>query len=193
MDVSQFQPDSTYFKKVREILGAAKTPADLYKAVVDAPFHDLRQTVHLDLGIIVLLLANKAEGTIDRIALSDTEPAQGAVKMSEKPFNDIKIPLGHSSNIIAQAIATNKPQSTHDWHLLFIPALSEEAARYNQAGAGIECSFVYPLAAKDGGALIFSFFQPASNINGDHSSFMETYSALAGSYLRGAGAAGSQA
>jgi hypothetical protein len=183
MNVSQPVPGSPYFQKIEEILSTATARAELYKAIVNAPFHDLRQTTHLDLGIIVLLLANKGKGTIDRIALSDTEPAQGAVKMSEKPFNDIKIPLGHESNIIAQAIATGEPQNTHDWQLLFVPALSKEAARYNQAGAGIECSYVYPLKGKNGGALIFSLFQPGSLIDDSHRAFMQSYAELVGSFL----------
>src|SRR5207253_8708356 len=74
------------------------------------------------------------------VCSSDLTPAaDGAVKMSEKPFADIKIPLAHKRNIIAKAIASGEPQMTADWELLFVPALSAQAARYNQAGAGIEC------------------------------------------------------
>lgn len=183
MTFSKSTPNSSYFKKIQEILAAVSSRKELYKAIVDAPFHDPRQAAHLDLGIVVLLLVNEKEHTIDRIALSDTEPAEGAVKMSEKPFNDIKIPLGHDTNIIAQAISTGEPQSTHDWKLLFVPALSEEAARYNQAGAGIECSYVYPLKTGSGGALIFSLFQPGSQIGDGHREFMEPYAELVSSLL----------
>jgi hypothetical protein len=133
----------------------------------------------------MLLMVNNSDGTIDRIALSNTPAADGAVKMSEKPFADIKIPLVHKRNVVARAIASGEPQVIADWELLFVPALSAQAARYNQAGAGIESSHVYPLKnAGDGGALIFSFFQPASNIGPEHTAFMEAYSQMVAEALR---------
>jgi hypothetical protein len=186
MNRSAFQPNGPYYETLRKLLKAAASEEELREAIVNAPFHELRQTTHLDLGIIVLLLVDKASGSINRIALSDTEAAHGAVKMSEKPFHTIKIPLGHKKNVIAQAIATQTPQSTSDWRLLFVPAMSAQAARFNQAGAGIECSYVYPLDAGDGGALIFSFYQPNSNISEEHGIFMETYARLASEALRNA-------
>nr|AIA13154.1 Unknown Function [uncultured bacterium]AIA13343.1 Unknown Function [uncultured bacterium] len=184
MDPSTYQPGSPYFRKLRELLAAAKGMAQLHNAIVNAPFHELRHTTHLDLGIIVLLLVNQKDGTIDRTALSDTDAAHGAVRMSEKPFAQIRIPASHSSNIIARAIADGKPHSTSDWKYLFVPALTSQAARFNQAGAGIECSQVYPLQAGDGGALIFSFFQPHSNLGAEHVTFMKTYSEMVSEALR---------
>jgi len=176
--------DQPYYKKLHTILQDAPTMEHLLDAIVNAPFHELRRSMHLDLGIVVLLMVNAKDKTIDRIALSNTPAADGAVKMSEKPFGDIKIPLAHKRNIIARAIATGEHQVTADWELLFVPALSAQAARFNQAGAGIECSQVYPLKnAGEGGALIFSFFQPARNIGPEHVAFMEAYSGMVAEVL----------
>lgn len=173
-----------YYRKIKRTIGSAKTYTELFETIVNAPFHNPVRTIGVDLGIIVLLLVDGANKTIDRIALSDTEQAAGAIKMSEKPFKDIKIPLEHKNNLISRAIATGQPQITTDWKDLFTPALSPSAARLNQAGAGIEVSYIYPLRTPQGGALIFSFFQEARNIGDTHCEFMENYRKLVEEYIR---------
>ena len=171
---------SVYLHALKQMLQRPfKDDEERFQAIVDAPFFDKVQATHLDLGIVVLLLANTTTQTIDRVALSDTELAKGAIKMSAKPFKSIKIPLGHAENIIAAALSDNKPHETDDWRYLFVPALTPQAARYNQSGAGIECSIVYPLQVREGAALIFSFFQPPDNIGADHQNFISYYTALA--------------
>lgn len=171
--------DVGYFASLELLLAQARAKQSLLHAIVNVPFHDPAYATSFDIGIIVLLLVNKPAGTIDRIALSDTEQAKGAVRMSEKPFESIKIPLGHKGNIIAQAIESRRPHHTSDWQYLFTPALTPQAARFNQAGAGIECSYVYPLAGvQDGGALIYSYYQPSSNISPRHKHFMKRYTEL---------------
>ncbi len=174
---------AAYFRELKALLKAAPIGHKLYEAIVNAPFHDQMAALDLDLGIIVLLLVNSETKTIDRIALSDTYSAQGAVRMSIKPFNKIKIPLGDKSNLIARAIDSGQPQQTADWKYLFAPALSSRDARFNQAGSGIEASSIYPLAIKDGGALIFSSYQPLSNQSDAHKTFMQNYAKLASQQL----------
>lgn len=169
---------------IKKLLSDARNDAELFETIVNAPFHDKVRSTRLDLGIIVLLLTNRNEGTIDRIALSDTEQAAGAVKMSEKPFRDIRIPLDDKDNLIAQAIKSGEVQHVSDWKYLFTPELSPRAARFNQAGAGIEFSCVHPFAARGGGALIFSFFQEHKNIEDGHQRFMRAYTKLVDERLR---------
>lgn len=184
-DKNSVDEESIYSSKIRSLLKGAKTDKRLYDAIVNAPFQDKLKMTMLDLGIIVLLIVNKKTGVIDRVALSDTEPAKGAVQISEKPFNDIKIPMDYSGNIISRAVKFNRPYETADWRYLFAPALSPESARFNQAGAGIGCSVVYPLkeARKNGGAMIFSFYAPLPSIGPRHKSFMEIYSKVANDVL----------
>ena len=173
-----------YFQAMEHLLAKTTNDKDLFEVIVNAPFHNKLHTTTLDLGIVVLLLADKKEGVIKRIALSDTEPARWAVKMTPLPFHEIKIPSDNKTNIIAKAIKTNEPQYTADWKYLFIPALSAESARFNQAGAGMACSYVYPLiGAREGGALIFSFYQPPDQIKNKHRSFMKKYSEIAAKAL----------
>lgn len=139
----------------------------------------------LHLGIIVLLLADKSDGLVHRVALSNTELAKGTTDISVKRFEDIKIPLDHPENIISKAIRSGRPQLTTDWQYLFTPVLTPEEARFNQAGGAIACSAVYPLIADnwDGGALIFSYYQYPELLGPAQRQFMKTYSALAASRL----------
>src|SRR5688572_13179335 len=136
--------DSDYAGSLKPLL-RSRSDAELFESIVNAPFSNPVAATELDLGIIVLLLVDKQAGIIDRVALSDTVHAAGAVKMSEKPFRAIKIPLNHEVNAIARAIREGKLQTVSDWKYLFVPDLSPRAARFNQAGAGIEFSCVYPL------------------------------------------------
>lgn len=169
---------------LEEILVNAKTKKELYKSIVNAPFTDKLLTTQWSLGIVVLLLVNEKTQTIDRIALSNTDLAKGAVQMSSKRFEDIKIPLHHDENIIAQAIDTGKRQETHDWKYLFVPDLTPEQARFNQAGAGIDASVVYPLKGYEpGGALIFSHFNLLQKLSGEQREFMKKYTQLVSDIL----------
>lgn len=156
----------------------------LHQAIVNAPFLDKVMSTQLDLGIVVLLLVNTKKKTIDRIALSETEQADRAVQMTAKPFKSIHIPLTAEQNIIAEAIRTAHFQQTDDWYYLFTPEFTAEQARFNQAGAGIESSVVYPLSTSPGGALIFSLHQPLQNVTETHHQFMEQYTALVSEALR---------
>lgn len=168
------------YSKIKNILEAADSDKKLFHAITNAPFHDKLQTGLIFLGIVVLLLVNKKTGMIDRIAVTDNELAAGTKKMSAKKFEDIKIPVDNNQNIIAKAIKTGIPQDTHDWKYLFTPALSPQDARFNQAGGGIGYSAVYPLNdVRDGGALIFSYFQYPAGIGPAQKKFMQTYSRLA--------------
>jgi GAF domain-containing protein len=170
-----------------EALQHAQTREDLYSAVVNTPFKDKAYTTSLGLGIIVLLLKDTKNKTLNRIALSNTDLAAGAVKMSAKPFHEIKIPLESSNNILIQALKTSQPQSTDDWQYLFTPALTPQEARFNQFGAGIEHSVIYPLIAASGkeplGAMIFSYFQHDTVLSADHQVFMESIASAAAQHL----------
>lgn len=167
-----------YYSRIDELLVNAKTDKELFEAIVNAPFHNKLHSTNFDLGMIVLTLVNKSTGFIDRITYSKTSPAMDAVNASPIPFKQIKIPLDASNNITVKAIQTNEPQKTSDWQFLFTPLMAVEAARFNQLEAGMDCSFVYPLKARQGGALIFSFYQDLSNIKKEHQQFMSDYTNL---------------
>jgi len=174
------------YDELRRILAEAHDNADLFRLIVNAPLAYKIETTLLSLGIIVLLLVNKKTGTVDRIAISENDLARRTKHRSVKKFEEIRIPIGHRDNIIAKAIETGLPQSTTDWQYLFTPELSAEDARFNQIEGGIGYSAVYPLpGARDGGALIFSYFQYPEKIHQPQEEFMDTYSKIVADRLKG--------
>lgn len=155
----------------------------LLQTIVNGPFYNKFHTTNLDLGIVVLTMVNSETDMIDRIAHSKTAPAQDALKATPVSFKDIHIPLYDKINLLSKAIATYKPQKTSDWNYIFTPAINAETARFSQAEAGMGCSFIYPFKARNGGALIFSFYQAVDMIGDQHQSFMENYTAIVNSAL----------
>lgn len=179
MELSSTSISDDYFRELSAKLDNAKSLNRLYDIAVNAPFHDLHKTTLLGLGIVVLLLVNKKEGTIDRIALANTEMARGTEEMSSKPFKDIKIPVSYTQNFIAKAIKEQHYMITADWQYIFNPVLSPEEARFNQAGGAISCSVIYPLKkVGNGGAIIFSFYESISKIGKEHHNFMSRYATM---------------
>lgn len=170
------------YEALKAKLSQTTDKTELHEAIVNMPFENKLHTTQLGLGIVVLLLANEANGTLDRIALSNNELASGAIQMSAKPFHEIRIPLDYEKNILIQAIQTRSYQQTNDWQHMFVPELTPQEARFNQAGAGIDCSIIYPLLCEDTstplGALIYSYFEPLSNIGQNHHNFMEKYTQI---------------
>ena len=150
----------------------------LYQALVNAPFNDRLLTATVDLGIIVLLLVDTSTNMLDRIALSDTEHAHNAVRVSARPFHEIHIPMDTKNNVLVNVIKDDAPQVVSDWQYLFTPILSPVDARKNQSAASIECSLVWPIRVCDGGALIFSFYQPPAYISDEHKIFAKKYAAI---------------
>lgn len=182
------------YQQLHDALASCTTRDALMATIVNAPFTYRIEMTHMSLGIIVLLLADKSDGMIHRMALSSTEMAAGTTDVSVKRFEDIKIPLDYPHNIIADAIRTQQPQRTTDWQYLFAPALTPEEARLNQAGGSIACSVVYPLPdIGDGGALIFSYYQYPEYLGEAQEEFMERYSFMAASRLRTMNIAAKQA
>lgn len=172
------------YDELQKVLATVKTEGKLRHTIVNAPFAYKIETTLMSLGIIVLLLVDKKAGTINRIAISDNELADRTKHRSAKRFEEIRIPLGHPENIIAQAIATGEPQGTADWQYLFVPELSAQDARFNQIEGGIGYSAVYPLkGARDGGAMIFSYFQYPDKIRTAQEDFMQKYSAIVAARL----------
>ncbi|HSE60836.1 MAG TPA: hypothetical protein VLA88_00920 [Candidatus Saccharimonadales bacterium] len=166
-----------YVEQLEDRLAHCHTKSELVRTIVDAPFAYPIEAAQLYLGIMVLLLVDKKTGLIDRVALSNTELAKGTTDISVKKFEDIKIPVDHPENVIAQAIRTGDPKGTADWQYLFTPVLSAEEARFNQAAGAIAFSAVYPLVGVvEGGALIFSYYQYPENIGHDQRKFMAAYS-----------------
>jgi hypothetical protein len=165
-------------------LSTAESKDKLYDAIVNAPFAYRVDMAFLFLGIIVLLIVDKKSMTINRVRLSKTELAKQTTDVSTIPFSKIKIPYDTEDNVIARTIRSNRPHIISDWKYLFSPILSEDQARINQASGGIGISCIYPLEVKDGGAMIFSYFQFDGTINDAQEKFMKEYTELVSKELK---------
>ena len=166
------------YDALQAALSAPVSDEELFSTIVNAPFAPPVPAALIFLGIMVFLQVDKAAGTINRIALSETELARLTTEVSPLPFHSIKIPLDHYENVIAHAIKAEEPTDTTDWKFLFDPAIEPELARINQANAGIAYSAVYPLHSRDGGALIFSYFQYQHEIGIKQMDFMSKYTQI---------------
>lgn len=177
--------DEEYYNQLEKVLGETKTTGQLYQKLVNLPFADRKRVTMMGLGHMIFALVNKKTQTIDRIALSNTESAHGAVNYSVLPFKAIRIPLSNRENYIGIAIRTKKIMSTTDWKYTFTPILTAQEARFNQAGAGVGCSVVYPLSdVGDGAAFVFSFYEPLERIGQFQHGFMRRYTDLAAAELK---------
>lgn len=173
-----------YLKDLGTELQSASDLETLYIAIVNAPFNDKKMYVPMGLALMVLVLVNKKTNTLDRISLSNTESAHGAVDYSVKPFKDINVPLSADDNLYVSVAEHGKWRQTDDWKDTFTPILSAEEARFNQAGAAVGSTVVYPLTAGDKGALSFSYFKPLSEINEVQHEFMNKYTTLVDEALK---------
>lgn len=167
---------SENYKELEKSLKSYRSFKALKNNIVNSPFEDRILSANIDLGIVVLLQVSTKNKTINRVALSETELAEKAVQVSAEEFHKIKIPLEDKNNLIARVIKNKKLKKTDDWTSLFTPVLTPQQAKLNQTNAGIECSVVYPLLSGDGGALIFSFYQP--QVSEEHMNFVAAYSRL---------------
>ncbi len=170
-----FLLSTAYMLELRNAIAHNKTDKQLFSKIVNAPFSTTTKGMPLGLGLIVLVLVNQETNTVDRIALSDTEPARGAVDFSVKAFNQINIPMTQKENLLVKAIVKNSWQETEDLKDTFIPVLSPTEARFNQAGAGVGSTVIYPLNARERGALSFSYVIPLKDISDMHHKFMKSY------------------
>ena len=172
------------YKELRQTLLSSKNQTELYDKIVNAPFKYQVGMTFMFLGIIAFLLVDKKTKTINRLAYSKTDLSEDVSKVSSLPFNEIKISLDDSDNLIAKAINSNQIQSTTDWKDLLMPALSQEQAQINQAAGGIAFTAVYPFKSLAGGAITFNYFQYEEEIGELQTDFMRRYTEIVDDVLK---------
>ncbi len=142
----------------------------------------LTELGYLNLGykIIVLALINEQTGTLDRIAISETEEARKALQITPVPFHEITIPLTEDKNVSIAAIKTGQMQITDNWYNLLRPVYKPEEAVKVQEIVGIKVSVVYPLISqgKPIGVLIFSMKKDYSQVSEEEKDVLEGFKDL---------------
>jgi hypothetical protein len=168
----------SYLADFPRLLRQSSGDNQLFDAIVNAWFRSPNHPISLGLGFVTFLLYNKKTGCIDRIKKTENELGNLGSEISVKPFKAIKIPLDDKVNIIARAIRSGKWAQTNDWDEILTPGLSAQESRLNQANSGIASSVVYPLKARDGGALIFHYFITLDKITKELHDFMSSYTKI---------------
>lgn len=171
--------DEMDLKRLERELAQAKDYEELKRVIVEAPFEQPLAVASLFLCFVVLMTANEKTGVIDRVAITDTELARNTFEVTAVAFEDIKIPLHHPDNILAQTLDDGKPRDTTDWYYTFTPAMTGDQARINQASAGAAYTAVYRLDIPHGGGILsFSYYQYASSIGEQQRKFMSGYAKI---------------
>ena len=117
-------------------------------------------TIVNELGfkIVAILLLNKKEGVISKLAMSQTDLIlQAETKLNQNLFGE-KILLSDEENLIAKVIKTRQMQLTQGLNNALIPHFTHEQSVIVQQIIGITSSFVYPIIVRDDviGAMVVS-------------------------------------
>jgi hypothetical protein len=176
--------ETAYLATLRTLIKDVKNKDELYKAVVNSPFTDRRKSTLLGLGLVCLMVVNKTSKTIDCLAHSDVDYAKSAVRLSEIPFDSMKIPYNYHGNFIAEAIRSDRYQQTSDWQYILSPLFSPSEARLKQSENKVGCTFVYPLVnANRGAALVFNFYLMLDQLESQQRSFMHSYATMVAKFF----------
>ena len=168
--------DEHQYQSLVSNLAHAQTKSELLFLSVNAPLSDKKLISMLDIGMIELFI--KDENILSSIAVSDTQSVREASKVRAGRTKSLKIPMRYTENSVVESIVKNRPQTIDDWSCLYSPILSSEASRLKQTASSIECSIIVPLKIDSGGAMVFSFIQPLSNITKAHKEFTCKYSQI---------------
>jgi len=149
--------------------------------VVNAMLFDLG-FVELGYKVIVLTLYDEKSKVLKRIALSQTEQAERALKASSVPFREIDIPISASDNFLIRTLKTKKPMVTHYWPDIFRPILSDEDALKNQTAAGIKTSMLFPITVRNQaiGVMIFSMIKSEKEVTEGEKGLIQGFADIVG-------------
>lgn len=139
---------------------------------------------HLQLGykIVVLALLDDEEKIIKRISISQTEEAKKALELLPIPFHSIEIPMTAIDNYCVKAVVDGKPQITHDWYNLLLPAYSAEDSKKIQEAVGIKTSLIYPVMYREKaqGVIIFSMVKAHEEITEEERDMIKGFTDIVG-------------
>ena len=116
---------------------------------------------------VVILLLNKHEKVLVRIALSKKEAIRKAEHELNVKFVGLKTPLSELNNIVVKAVNQRRMQMTHNLFDVLTPHFREEEAKKIQSIVGNTSSYVYPLIARGDvlGAMIISIDEKDSPLS----------------------------
>ena len=107
---------------------------------------------------VIILLLEKEENMLVRLAVSQTEAIIKAEEQLNQTLFGIKTPLTEPSNLVVKAVNTRHMQLTRGLNNILTPHFTSEQTRIAEEIIGITSSFIYPLIVRDEviGAMIIS-------------------------------------
>jgi len=154
---------------------------DVTQKICDGLLHELN---HFNLGykIIVLALANKQKGILERISLSQTEEAAKALAMTDIRFKEMNIPFEETENHMIKTLNTMKPHIISDWHQILRPVVTAHKAQIMQDAAGIKASMLYPIVVKEEaiGVVVFSMTRSEKEVSEDEIDLIKGFCEIIG-------------
>ncbi len=120
----------------------------------------------LDFATGVVVLYEKNEHMLRRVAASNTTEAQEAIRALRIPFNQIAIPVSEQQNLLSRAIREKKEFVTGNVYDVFVPVFSQEESLNIQHIMGTQATLVYPMYLEDEplGVFIASTKKPVTAI-----------------------------
>lgn len=116
---------------------------------------------------IVILLLDKQEKTLVRIAISRTESVSKAELEFNRTFIGLKTSMDDANNIVVKAVTERKMNMTHNLFDVLVPHFTKEEAEKIQSIVGNTASYIYPLLSRGDtiGAIIISIDEKESPLS----------------------------
>ena len=141
------------FRKIDDIILSKVTDlAQIAQQVADTIVNELA------FKAVVILLLDKKDNSLARLAISRTDLImQAEAKFNKELFGE-KTPLTEEENLIVKAVKTKHMQITHGLNNTLIPHFSDGESKLAAEIIGITASFVYPLVVREDviGAMLVS-------------------------------------
>lgn len=117
-----------------------------------------------------ILLLNKQENILERVAVSQTESLAKTEALIGKPLRDSKIPLAYNENLIIKAINEKREYETLNMADVLIPNFSTEDSKKIQETLGIKSTLIYPLIVREEtiGAITVGIGQTKDHLSAYH-------------------------
>ncbi len=163
LELSQKNKTLSLLRKIDAIiLSSATNIEQIAQRVADVVIEDEE-----DIKAVEVMLVNKQEQKLVRLAISRTGSIKKAESAVKRPLLDMKIPLSNTSNIAVRAIFQRKMNMTKNLLEILTPHFTEEEAKKIQAIIGSTSSFVYPLIARTDaiGAMIISIDEKENSLS----------------------------
>ena len=162
LELGQRNKTLALLRKIDEIILSTVTdPQQIAQQVANAV------VVDADFKAVVILLLDKKDSSLIRLAVSQTEDIAQAEKEFNRTFHGLKTPLTENANIVVKAVKERVMQVTHSLLDVLRPHFTEDESKKIQEILAVVSALVYPLIVRDEviGAMIVSIGESEENLS----------------------------